>query len=162
VKAQLVGSCGGRGAAIISIFILLGYCKTITEYNKGKKMNNEFFIRELAKEFCISENNTKRLLNKVAKTIKREKQVTKNLLARIIVHNLKKIKKEEESINKQKVLSNFKHKCLQKHYYKFLELYKQGWGGKRIENYFKNTLRCSISKAYLDKVLKFLREGGNG
>ena len=33
---------------------------------------------------------------------------------------------------------------------------------KRIENYFKNTLKCSISKPYLDRVLKFLREGGNG
>jgi len=125
-------------------------------------MNNEFYIQELAKTLNISENNTKRLLNKVAKTIKKEKQVTKNLLARTIVHNLRKIRKEEESINKQKLLSNFKHKCLQKHYYKFLELYKQGLGAKRIENYFKNTLKCSISKPYLDKVLKFLREGGNG
>ena len=125
-------------------------------------MNNEFFIQELAKTLNISENNTKRLLNKVAKTIKKEKQVTKNLLARTIIHNLRKIKIEEENINKQRLLSNFKHKCLQKHYYKFLELYKQGWGAKRIENYFKNTLKCSISKPYLDKVLKFLREGGNG
>ena len=125
-------------------------------------MNNEFYIQELAKTFNISENNTKRLLNKVAKTIKKEKQVTKNLLARTIIHNLRKIKIEEENINKQRLLSNFKHKCLQKHYYKFLELYKQGWGAKRIENYFKNTLKCSISKPYLDKVLKFLREGGNG
>ena len=125
-------------------------------------MNNEFFIQELAKTLNISENNTKRLLNKVAKTIKKEKQVTKNLLARIIIHNLTKIKIEEENVNKQRLLSNFKHKCLQKHYYKFLELYKQGWGAKRIENYFKNTLKCSISKPYLDRVLKFLREGGNG
>jgi len=125
-------------------------------------MNNEFYIQELAKTLNISENNTKRLLNKVAKTIKKEKQVTKNLLARTIIHNLRKIKIEEENINKQRLLSNFKHKCLQKHYYKFLELYKQGWGAKRIENYFKNTLKCSISKPYLDKVLKFLREGGNG
>ena len=125
-------------------------------------MNNEFFIQELAKTLNISENNTKRLLNKVAKTIKKEKQVTKNLLARTIIHNLRKIKIEEENINKQRLLSNFKHKCLQKHYYKFLELYKQGWGAKRIENYFKNTLKCSISKPYLDRVLKFLREGGNG
>ena len=36
-------------------------------------MNNEFFIQELAKTLNISENNTKRLLNKVAKTIKKEK-----------------------------------------------------------------------------------------
>jgi HD superfamily phosphohydrolase len=125
-------------------------------------MNNEFFIQELAKTLNISENNTKRLLNKVAKRIKREKQVTKNLLARTIIHNLRKIKIEEENINKQKLLSNFKHKCLQKHYYKFLELYKQGWGARKIEKYFKNTLRCSISKPYLDKVLKFLRENNNG
>jgi HD superfamily phosphohydrolase len=124
-------------------------------------MNNEFFIQELAKEFNISKENTRKLLNKVAKTIKKEKQVTKNLLARTIIHNLTKIKIEEENVNKQRLLSNFKHKCLQKHYYKFLELYKQSWGAKRIENYFKNTLKCSISKAYLDKVLRFLREENN-
>jgi hypothetical protein len=125
-------------------------------------MNNEFFIQELAKEFNISKENTRKLLNKVAKTIKKERQVTKNLLARTIIHNLRRIRKKEENVNKQRLLSNFKHKCLQKHYYKFLELYKSGWGAKRIENYFKNTLNCSISKPYLDKVLKFLREGCNG
>ena len=32
-------------------------------------MNNEFFIQELAKEFNISKENTRKLLNKVAKTI---------------------------------------------------------------------------------------------
>ena len=58
-------------------------------------MNNEFFIQELAKEFNISKENTRKLLNKVAKTIKKEKQVTKNLLARTIIHNLTKIKIEE-------------------------------------------------------------------
>ena len=121
-------------------------------------MNNEFFINELAKEFKISQENTKRLLNKVVKTIKRENQVTKNLLARIMIHNLRKIRKEEEIVYKERLLSKFKHKCLQKHYYKFLELYKQNWGAKRIENYFKNELKCSISKAYLDKVLKHLRD----
>ena len=102
------------------------------------------------------------LLFFLIKTIKKEKQVTKNLLARTIIHNLRKIKIEEENINKQRLLSNFKHKCLQKHYYKFLELYKQSWGAKRIENYFKNTLKCSISKPYLDQVLRFLKESGNG
>ena len=121
-------------------------------------MNNEFFIKELAKEFKISEENTKKLLNKVVKTIKREKQVTKNLIARVMIHNLRKIRIEEETAYKQRLLSKFKHKCLQKHYYKFLELYKHSWGSKRIENYFKNTLKCSISKAYLDKVLKYLRD----
>jgi len=103
-------------------------------------MNNEFFI------------------NEVAKIAKREKQITKNLLARVIIHNLRKIKNEEKKANKERLLSVFKHKCLQKHYYKFLELYNQKFGAKRIENYFKNELKCSISKAYFDKVLKFLRE----
>jgi hypothetical protein len=121
-------------------------------------MNNEFFIKELAKEFNISEQNTKRLLNKVVKTIKKEKQITKNLLVRVTIHNLRKIRKEEESIKKSRLLSVFSHACLQKHYKKFLELYNQNWGAKRIENYFKNHLKCSISKSYLDKVLKFLRE----
>jgi len=120
-------------------------------------MNNEFFIQQLSKEFKISEENTKKLLNKVVKTIKREKIVTKNLLARVIIHNLKKVKREEEAICKERLLSKFKHKCLQKHYYRFLELYKQNWGAKRIENYFKSELRCSISKAYLDNVLRYLR-----
>ncbi len=127
-------------------------------------MNNEFFIQQLSKEFKISEENTKKLLNKVVKTIKREKQVTKNLLARVTIHNLRKIRREEETAYKERLLSRFKHKCLQKHYHKFIDLYKQNWGAKRIENYFKNTLKCSISKAYLDKVLRFLRkqEGKNG
>jgi len=120
-------------------------------------MNNEFFIKELAKEFRINEEHTRKLLNKVVKTIKKEKIVTKNLLARTIIHNLRKIRKEEEAICKERLLSKFKHKCLQKHYYKFFELYNQGWGAKRIENYFKNELRCSISKPYLDQVLRFLR-----
>lgn len=124
-------------------------------------MNNEFFVEQLAKEFKTSKENTKRILNKVTKEIKKQKQVTKNMLARLIIHNLRKIRQQEETIYKQYLLSNFKHKCLQKHYYKFLELYKQGWGAKRIENYFKTTLNCSISKPYLDKVLKFLKEKEN-
>jgi len=124
-------------------------------------MNNEFFIKELAKEFKISEENTKKLLNKIAKTIKKEKIITKNLIARVTIHNLRKIRKKEETIFKEKLLKKFKHKCLQKHYQKFLELYKQNWGAKRIENYFKNELRCSISKSYLDKVLKHLKEENN-
>jgi len=121
-------------------------------------MNNEFFIKELAKEFKISEENTKKLLNKVVKTIKKEKQVTKNLIARIMIHNLRKIKREEEKIYKERLLSKFKHKHLRTHYEKFIELYRLGWGAKRIENYFKNHLKKEISKAYLDKVLKYLRE----
>ena len=121
-------------------------------------MNNEYFMQQLSKEFKISEKNTRKLLNKVVKTIKKEKQVTKNLLARVTIHNLRKIRKEEEQTNKERLLNKFKHICLQRHYYKFLELYKQGWGAKKIENYFKNNLRCSISKSYLDKILKYLKE----
>jgi len=125
-------------------------------------MNNEFFIEQLSKEFKISEENTKRLLNKVVKIAKREKQITKNLLARITIHNLRKIRKEEETAYKERLLSVFKHKCLIKHYSRFLELYNKGWGAKRTENYFKNTLKCNISKSYLDNVLRFLREKENG
>jgi len=125
-------------------------------------MNNEFFIKQLAKEFKITEENTKRLLNKVVKIAKREKQITKNLLARVTIHNLKKIREEENILNKQLLLSVFKHKCLQKHYYKFFELYNQNFGAKRIENYFKNELKCSMSKSYLDNVLRFLKENNNG
>jgi len=121
-------------------------------------MNNDFFITQLAKEFNISKQNTITILNKVAKRVKQEKIVTKNLLARTIIQTLAKIKKEEQNIAKDKLLSNFKHKCLTKHYQKFLELYMQNWGAKRIQNYFKNTLNCPISKSYLDNVLKFLRE----
>ena len=121
-------------------------------------MNNEFFINELSKQFNISKQNTITILNKIAKTIKKEKIVTKNLLARTIIHNLKKAKKEEQNIAKDKLLSNFKHKCLTKHYNKFLELYGNGWGAARIENYFKGTLKCSVSRSYFDDVLKFLRE----
>jgi Glu-tRNA(Gln) amidotransferase subunit E-like FAD-binding protein len=125
-------------------------------------MNNEFFIEQLSKEFNISQQNTIKLLNKLKKMIKNQQvqkqPVTKNFLARIIIHNLRKIRQEEENIKKTRLLSVFSHSCLEKHYKKFLELYKEGWGAKRIENYFKNHLKCSISKSYLDKVLKFLRE----
>ena len=121
-------------------------------------MNNEYFIQQLSKEFKISEENTRKLLNKVVKTIKKEKQVTKNLLARVTIHNLRKIRKEEEQANKERLLSKFKHKHLITHYEKFIELHRLGWGAKKIENYFKNHLKKEISKSYLDKVLKFLRE----
>ena len=121
-------------------------------------MNNKFFIKELAKKFRISEENTTKLLNKVVKTIKREKTVTKNLLARVMIHNLRKIRKEEETIYKEKLLKKYKHKHLQKHFEKFMELYRLGWGAKKISNYFKNTLKKEISKSYLDQVLKTLRE----
>ena len=121
-------------------------------------MNNEYFIQQLSKEFKISEENTRKLLNKVVKTIKKEKQVTKNLLARVTIHNLRKIRREEEAIYKERLLNKFKHKHLRQHYEKFIELYRIGWGAKRIENYFKNHLKKDISKAYLDKVLKYLRE----
>ena len=121
-------------------------------------MNNDYFIQQLSKEFKISEENTRKLLNKVVKTIKKEKQVTKNLIARVTIHNLRKIRKEEEQANKERLLSKFKHKHLRQHYEKFIELYQSGWGAKRIENYFKNHLKKDISKAYLDKVLKYLRE----
>ena len=121
-------------------------------------MNNDFFIEQLSKQFNISKQNTITILNKIARTIKREKIVTKNLLARTIIHNLKKMQQEEQNIVKDKLLSKFQHECLQKHYQKFIELYAQGKRAKRLENYFKNTLKCSISKSYLDDVLKFLRE----
>jgi len=121
-------------------------------------MNNEFFIRQLSKEFKISERNTKRLLNKVAKQIKKERKVSKNFIARTIIHYLRKIRQEEETIFKEHLLSKFKHKHLKTHYEKFIELYRLGWGAKRIENYFKNNLKKEISKAYLDKVLKYLRD----
>ncbi len=125
-------------------------------------MNNEFFIEELSKQFNISKQNTITILNKIAKTIKKEKIVTKNLLARIIIHNLKKMQEEEQNIHKNNLLNNFKHKCLAKHYHKFLELYGNGWGSRKLETYFKNTLNCDISKSCFDNVLKFLREKQNG
>ena len=59
-------------------------------------MNNEFFIEELSKQFNISKQNTITILNKIAKTIKKEKIVTKNLLARIIIHNLKKCRRKSK------------------------------------------------------------------
>lgn len=125
-------------------------------------MNNEFFINELSKQFNISKQNTVTILNKVAKRVKQQKIVTKNLLARTIIQTLAKVQKEEQNIAKDKLLSKFQHECLQKHYQKFIELYAQGKRAKRLENYFKNTLHCNISKSYFDDVLKFLREEQNG
>ena len=127
---------------------------------KGEMMskNNNFFIEQYAKEFKVSEKNLVKILNKVIKLSKRQKVLTKNFLARTTIHYLHKIRQEEQEADKNLLLSNFKHKCLQKHYNKFIELINSGWGAKRIENYFKKDLNCGISKAYLDKVLKFLKE----
>ena len=120
--------------------------------------NNNFFIEQYAVEFKITEKNLVKLLNKVIKLSKRQKVLTKNFLARTTIHYLHQIRKEELEFNKNLLLKKFKHKCLQKHYNKFVELVNSGWGAKRIENYFKKDLNCGISKAYLDKVLRFLRE----
>ena len=121
-------------------------------------MNNDFFIKQYAKEFKVSEKNLIKILNKVVKLSKKQKFLTKNFLARTTIHCLYQVRKEEQEANKNLLLSNFKHKCLTKHYYKFIELINSGWGAKRIENYFKKDLNCGISKAYLDKVLKFLKK----
>ena len=120
--------------------------------------NNNFFIEQYAKEFKVSEKNLIKILNKVIKLAKNQKVLTKNFLARTTIHYLHKIRKEEREADKNLLLSNFKHKCLEKHYNKFKVLFEQNWGAKKIENYFKKELNCGISKAYLDKVLKFLRD----
>ena len=120
--------------------------------------NNNFYIEQYAKEFRISEKNLIKLLNKVAKLGKKQKFLTKNFLARTTIQNLRKIRMEEQTANKNFLLANFKHKCLQKHYLKFSQLLNSGWGAKKIESYFKKELGCGISKSYLDKVLKFLKE----
>lgn len=120
-------------------------------------MSNNFFIAELGRVFEIDYQETEKVLEKLIKTIRKEKIVTKNLIARVILHNLKKIK-EEKIDSKDLVLMAFKHRCLKKFYNKFLELVEEGWGAIRISNYFTDTLNCGISKSYLINVLKFLKE----
>ena len=120
--------------------------------------NKNFFITELSKIFEISYQETEKILGKLIKTIRKEKIATKNLIARVILHNLKKIKEEEKVDSKNLVLMAFPHKCLEKFIKKFLELREEGWGAIRISNYFKDTLNCGISKSYLINVLKFLKE----
>lgn len=141
-----------------SIPTLLGFLSIKNCQNfiyKGKKMNN-FFIAELSKIFKINYENTEKILVKLQKTIRKEKIITKNLLARGIIHNLNKIKKEKEMENKDLVLLTYKHSCLSKFYNKFLELVGYGWGAQKISNYFINSLNCGISKTYLINVLKLL------
>ena len=120
-------------------------------------MSNNFFIAELGRVFEIDYQETEKVLEKLIKTIRKEKIVTKNLIARVILHNLKKIK-EEKIDSKDLVLMAFKHRCLKKFYNKFLELVEEGWGAIRISNYFTDTLNCGISKSYLINVLRFLKE----
>ena len=120
--------------------------------------NNNFFITELGRVFEINYKETEKILNKLLKIIRKEKIITKNLLARVLIHNLKKIKEEEKIDSENLILTTFPHKCLEKFIKKFLELREEGWGAIRISNYFKDTLNCGISKSYLINVLKFLKE----
>ena len=135
--------------------------KKINE-DEQKPKNNDFFIEKIAEELKISKSHTKRLLNRISEILKRKKRITKNIIARVFIENLREERIEEEMANKILLLGVFKHKCLEKHYSKFLELVFQGWGSKRIENYFKNDLKCGISKTYINNVLKFLKEQENG
>jgi len=127
-------------------------------------MNNEHFIKELKKELLLeSEEQVLQLLQSLRKQIKNQQQkrqpITKNFLGRIMLHNLKKIKKEPKIEQKKRLLQLFRHKCFVKHYYKFLELAEASWSAYKIEKYFKEVLNCPISRPTIVKILKALKNG---
>jgi phosphoribosylaminoimidazole carboxylase (NCAIR synthetase) len=127
-------------------------------------MNNEHFIKELKKELLLeSEEQVLQLLQSLRKQIKNQQQkrqpITKNFLGRIMLHNLKKIKKEPKIEQKKRLLQLFRHKCFVKHYYKFLELANASWSAYKIEKYFKEVLNCPISRPTIVKILKALKNG---
>lgn len=128
-------------------------------------MNNEYFIEQLSKEFKLERENTIKLLNKVRKYINNNKDsnmpITKNFLARTIIHNLNSIRNTQDSNNKLHLTKIFTHTCFYKHFKKFEELEKLDWGDYKISEYFKNVLKCSISRPTVKKILTHIRENRN-
>ena len=127
-------------------------------------MNNEHFIRELKKELLLeNEEQVLQQLQDLRKQIKNQVQkrqpITKNFLGRILLHNLKKIKKEPKIEQKKQLLQLFKHKCFVKHYYKLLEFAAASWSAYKIEKYFKEVLHCPISRPTIVKILKEISNG---
>lgn len=124
-------------------------------------MNNEYHIREISKIFGTGEVDTNSILNKIKKDIVKQIQnkqpITKIFLAKLITYNVKKKKSIEVLTIKQNLIKNFKHKnCLITNIDKFLELKNLGYNASNISKYFREKLKCTISRQYVAKIFNFV------
>ena len=120
-----------------------------------------FFKKELAKLLHLKENEIEQFILRYTKFIKKELErgsFTKVLVARGLVLILRDIKTKREEQKQKKVLTKIRHKCLLKHWEKFLELHKMGLGAKRMERYFVETLHCKITFPTLQKAINLVKE----
>ena len=126
---------------------------------------DDFFRKELAKLLYLKENEIEHFTFRFTKFIKKEIEkgsLTQTLTARGLVLILQDVRKKRGEQKQKKVLAKIKHKCLLKHWEKFLELHKLGLGAKRMERYFKDTLHCKITFPTLQKAINLLKEQENG
>jgi len=128
----------------------------------------DFFKKELAKLLYLKNDEIEQFILRYTKFIKKELErgsFTKTLMARGLVLILRNIREKREEQKQKKVLTKIKHKCLLKHWEKFLELHKMGLGAKRMERYFAETLHCKITFPTLQKAINLVKEQeeqGNG
>jgi len=106
------------------------------------------------------------LLEEIRQKIKfkiyKKQPVTKAYLLDILNLAFKHCDKNNYLIKKEEVLQNIRHKGLHENYNKFVELYKKGFKSPKIEKYFKNTLKCNISRPTILKAIKVLEGQENG
>jgi len=122
-----------------------------------------FFKKELAKLLYLKENEIEQFTLRYTKFIKKEltkgsSSFTKALMARGLVLILRNIREKREEQKQKKVLTKIRHKCLLKHWEKFLELHKMGLGAKRMERYFAETLHCKITFPTIQKAINLIKE----
>ena len=131
-------------------------------------IREDFFTKELAKLLLIKEDEVINFLARYKNYLRVEaekthnKKVTTNAVARGLVLILQDVRKKRGEQKQKKVLAKIRHKCLLKHWEKFLELHKLGLGAKRMERYFKDTLHCKITFPTLQKAINLLKEQENG
>lgn len=123
-------------------------------------MNNEYHIREVSKIFGTGEVDTSLILNSIkkdiVKQIKNKQPITKIFLAKLITYNVKKRKSVEVLTLKQELLKNFKHKSLVLNIDKFLELRDKSYNASNVSQYFKEKLKCTLSRQYVARIYNFI------
>jgi hypothetical protein len=129
-------------------------------------MRENFFKELLVKMLYLKENEVDEFLIRykvfLRKEQKKHNQLTERMVAQGLALILQDIRQKRGEQKQKKVLAKIKHKCLLKHWEKFLELHKLELGAKRMEKYFKDTLHCKITFPTLQKAINLLRESENG
>jgi len=125
-----------------------------------------FFKERLAELLLLRADEIDEFLIRYKGFLAKEQQKGGNLTKKLIAHGLVgilgDIRKKRGEQKQKKVLAKIRHKCLLKHWEKFLELHKLGLGAKRMEKYFKDTLHCKITFPTLQKAINLLKESENG